>query len=55
MVGRFKSETVNIGDIPRITITTPMKIDELNEIMYEPNEYIYNNDDSISKCISLFI
>lgn len=55
MVGRFKSKAVNIGDIPRITITTPMKIDELNEIMYEPNEYIYNNNDSISKCIAYII
>ncbi|KMQ95719.1 acylamino-acid-releasing enzyme [Lasius niger] len=49
MVGRFKSEAENIGDIARTTITTPMKIDELKGIMYEPNEYIYNNDDSIKQ------
>ncbi|EFN63061.1 Acylamino-acid-releasing enzyme [Camponotus floridanus] len=49
MVGRFKSKTANIGDIPRITITTPIKIDELKEIMYESNEYVYNNDDSIKQ------
>lgn len=55
MVGRFKSKAANIGDIPRITITTPVKINELKEIMYEPNEYIYNNDDGISKCLILFM
>lgn len=55
MVGRFKSKAANIGDIPRITITTPIKIDELKEIMYEPNEYVYNNDDSISKYLVLFM
>ncbi|GAB1863765.1 Acylamino-acid-releasing enzyme [Camponotus japonicus] len=49
MVGRFKSKAANIGDIPRITITTPIKIDELQEIMYESNEYVYNNDDSIKQ------
>lgn len=55
MVGRFKSKAENIGDIAKTTITTPMKIDELKGIMYEPHEYIYNNDDSISKWLALFL
>lgn len=49
IIGHFKIEAVNNGDIPRITITTPMKIDGFEDIMYEPNEYSYDNDDSISK------
>jgi len=53
MVGRFKSEAINDGDIPRITITTPMKIHGFERIIYEQNEYNYDNDDSISKWIVL--
>jgi len=49
MVGCFKSETIKDGDIPRIAITTPMKIHGFEGIIYEQNEYNYDNDDSISK------
>lgn len=49
MVGRFKIEAANTGDIPRIAITTPIKIHGFEEIIYEPIEYSYDNDDSISK------
>lgn len=45
------------GDISRIAITTPMKIHGFEQIIYEQNEYSYDNDDSISKWIvlSLFL
>lgn len=55
MVGCFKLEATDSGDIPRIAISTPVKIDGFEEVIYEPNEYIYNNDDNISKKITLFI
>lgn len=53
MVGRFKSEVASSGDISRIAITVPMKIHGFEEIIYEQNEYNYDNDDSISKWIVL--
>lgn len=49
MIGRFKSEAANNGDIPRIAITTPMKIHGFEEIIYERNEYSYDNDENISE------
>ncbi|XP_020296505.1 acylamino-acid-releasing enzyme-like isoform X2 [Pseudomyrmex gracilis] len=49
MVGRFELGAADSGDIPRIAISTPVKIDGFEEIIYEPNEYIYNNDDSIKQ------
>lgn len=49
MVGRFKSEAANNGDIPRTVITTPMKIHGFEDIMYERNEYSYDNDENISE------
>lgn len=49
MISRFKTETANNSDISKIAITTPMKIHGFEEIIYEPNEYSYDNDDSISK------
>lgn len=49
MIGHFKVEAANNGDIPRIAITTPMKINGFEKIMYEPNEYSYDNDDSIKQ------
>lgn len=49
MIGRFKAEAANNGDISRIAITTPMKIHGFEEIVFEPNEHSYDNDDSISK------
>ena len=53
MVGRFKNKVANSGDISRIAITAPMKIHGFEEIIYEQNEYSYDNDDSISKWIVL--
>ncbi|KAG5334733.1 ACPH enzyme, partial [Acromyrmex charruanus] len=49
IVGRFKSEVASSGDISRIAITTPMKIHGFEEIIYEQNEYSYDNDDSIKQ------
>ncbi|KAL0100888.1 hypothetical protein PUN28_019344 [Cardiocondyla obscurior] len=49
MVGRFKIDAANSGDISKIAITTPMKIHGFEEIIYEPNEYTYNNDDIIKQ------
>jgi len=49
LVGRFENEAVNNGNIPRTVITTPMKIDGFEKITYEPNEYKYDNNETISK------
>lgn len=53
MIGRFKNEAASNGDIPRIPVTSPMKINGFEEIIYEQNEYSYDNDDSISKWLVL--
>ncbi|TGZ46657.1 acylamino-acid-releasing enzyme isoform X1 [Temnothorax longispinosus] len=49
MAGRFNIEAANNGDIPRSAITLPIKIPGPEEIIYEPNEYSYDNDDSIKQ------
>lgn len=48
-VGRFNLEIINAGDIVRWKISTPATIPGAENLMYEPSEYNYDNDDEISK------
>lgn len=48
-VGRFDSETISNGRIKRNKISIPEKIPGTENLMYEPSEYDYNNDEEISK------
>ncbi|XP_076182257.1 acylamino-acid-releasing enzyme isoform X2 [Ptiloglossa arizonensis] len=46
-VGRFNLEIINAGDIVRWKISTPATIPGAENLMYEPSEYNYDNDDEI--------
>ncbi|XP_043598877.1 acylamino-acid-releasing enzyme-like isoform X3 [Bombus pyrosoma] len=46
-VGRFDSETISNGRIKRNKISIPEKIPGSENLMYEPSEYDYNNDEEI--------
>lgn len=48
MVGCFQYPELDIGDIPKLAITTPPNLG-LDKFMYEANEYTYDNDHEISK------
>ncbi|XP_067204880.1 acylamino-acid-releasing enzyme-like isoform X2 [Linepithema humile] len=49
LVGHFKNEAVDSGDIPRTVITTPMKIDGFEKITYELNEHKYDSNETINE------
>ncbi|XP_050593009.1 acylamino-acid-releasing enzyme-like isoform X1 [Bombus affinis] len=46
-VGRFDSETISNGHIKRNKISIPEKIPGTENLMYEPSEYDYDNDEEI--------
>lgn len=49
IAGRFNSETMNNGNVEKCTISTPAIIPGAENLMYEPSEYDYENDDDISE------
>ncbi|XP_011870317.1 PREDICTED: acylamino-acid-releasing enzyme-like isoform X2 [Vollenhovia emeryi] len=49
VVGEFQIKATSDGNIPRLSVKPPMEIDGFKEIIYEPNEYNYDNDDDIKQ------
>lgn len=48
-VGKFETSSANVENINLHQCTTPFIIPEVETLMYDITEYVYDNDDSTSK------
>lgn len=55
MVGRFTKEAAASGDIRRTTIAASLRIPGLDDLMFETNEYAYDNDDETNQFNYIYV
>lgn len=48
-VGYLNTITINDGNIARVNVTTPLKIDGFESLMFEHTFYEYDNAEDVSK------